>query len=211
MKTRKEKFMKEENYTLYVILFFFALAIALIIIVQNSSKSLEENEKRELDKIREDFIKSIESRGFFISKEICFHKLSIFADDTNKNWTLNFPPIGGMPLQPPIFSYSQLIEFEIKENGEQIVQGRAGSALLGGLFLGTAGAIAGASKTQKTKNFATLELCITVNDIDSNSYRIYLVQDAEISTYNGKQLYENAKTFAQQVVSLFSYIQRNEN
>lgn len=50
-----------------------------------------------------------------------------------------------------VCSFQDVNDFELKEDGETVISGKLGSALVGGVLLGGIGAIAGASGKKKNK------------------------------------------------------------
>lgn len=69
--------------------------------------------------------------------------------------------------------FSDIIDCEIIEDGETVVGGNAGKALVGGILLGPVGAIAGAvSKKKVTSTVNSVDLKILLSDINS-SKRVY--------------------------------------
>lgn len=160
-----------------------------------------------MTKTAEDFKKNLISKGFNISKEINHGITTIIAvDDINKKWSVHWTS-SSIPFEEyPIFDYSQLLDFGVRENGNQIIQGRAGSALAGGVLFGAAGAVVGASRKKEINTNSTIELNIIVNDLNTNSINIQLLKDVPQDT----SAYQNAISFAQEAVSLFTYIQNNQ-
>ena len=67
----------------------------------------------------------------------------IELDETNK--LLRFPQF----LSTIIFSYDEIIEYELLQDGEQITKGSLGGAVVGGALLGGVGAIVGGNIGQK--------------------------------------------------------------
>jgi hypothetical protein len=64
------------------------------------------------------------------------------------------------------YNFSDLINYEVYENGKSQVKGRAGSALIGGAFFGLGGLIVGSSMSRNINEKCNqLKLIIRVNDI----------------------------------------------
>lgn len=166
----------------------------------------EKNSIQSRLKSTDDFKKHLISKGFNISKELKFGTTIIAVDDINKKWSIHWTSTSFLLKEYPIFDYSQLLDFGVKENGNQIIQGRAGSALTGGVLFGTAGAIVGASRKKEISQTFTLELNIVVNDLNINSINILLLKDAK----QNNPTYQTARTFVHETVALFTYIQNNQ-
>lgn len=65
------------------------------------------------------------------------------------------------------YRFSDLINYEVYENGQIKVKGRAGSALIGGAFFGLTGLIVGSSMGRKIEDKCNqLKLMIRLNDLD---------------------------------------------
>ena len=65
------------------------------------------------------------------------------------------------------FCFSDILKYDIYENEQAVVQGRAGSALVGGLFFGATGAIVGASRKRGVdEQVNILKIIIYVNNLE---------------------------------------------
>ena len=65
------------------------------------------------------------------------------------------------------YRFFDLINYEVYENGQSKVKGRAGSALIGGAFFGLTGLIVGSSMSRKIEDKCNqLKLMIRLNDLD---------------------------------------------
>lgn len=63
---------------------------------------------------------------------------------------------------PDIFSFSELIDFELNEDGESITKGGLGSAVVGGALFGGVGAIVGSNVGKKQKDVIN-KMSVTIN------------------------------------------------
>lgn len=103
------------------------------------------------------------------------------------------------------YSFSDLINYEVYENGKSQVQGRAGSALIGGAFFGLGGAIVGASRSRSINEKCNqLKLILRVNDFNCPEIVITYVNNVDID--KNSSLYNNIKSNLQSVCSMFEYI-----
>lgn len=90
-----------------------------------------------------------------------------------------------------IYSFSDILKYEVYENGKSVAEGNAGTALAGGLFFGIYGAIIGASASQNINQICTsLSLKIVVNDIEAPQF---------IINYIDTPLDKNSKEYAYQI------------
>lgn len=192
--------------------FFIAVVIGIVLIFIGMCYTMiaDEGEKKNSIQSRlkstDDFKKYLISKDFNISKELKFGTTIIAVDDINKKWSIHWTSTSFLLKEYPIFNYSQLLDFGVKENGNQIIQGRAGSALTGGVLFGTAGAIVGASRKKEVSQTFTLELNIVVNDLNINCINILLLKDVK----QNNPTYQTARTFVHEAVALFTYIQNNQ-
>lgn len=129
---------------------------------------------------------------------------SLFMDDNHNK----FAVVHGKKSEPKIYNFSDIIDFEILENGNSKYKGHAGSALVGGLVFGAVGAIAGASRQKKEVSFCkSLSLSITVNDPDSPRIVIPLIS-SQVKT--SSLLYSTATQAAKNLASELEYMQNKE-
>lgn len=95
-----------------------------------------------------------------ISIEESHPKMKILVDDVQKQFILEKEA-----EKTKAYSFSDIINYEIYENGKSKVQGRAGSALIGGAFFGIGGLIIGSSMSRSIDEECTqLKLIIRIND-----------------------------------------------
>lgn len=75
------------------------------------------------------------------------------------------------------YNYSDLLEYEIYENGNSVVKGTAGKAFVGALFFGLGGAIVGSSMSRRVEQQCNdLLLILHINDINSPHIKITYVE-----------------------------------
>lgn len=107
-----------------------------------------------------------------------------------------------------LYSYDDIVDYELLEDGSSVVKGGAGRALVGGMFFGGVGAIVGgATSTRKAKQICTnLSIKITVNNIATPVEYIKLISSA---TRKDSLTYRGAFQDAQEIISLLQLI-RNQ-
>lgn len=72
-----------------------------------------------------------------------------------------------------IFNFSDLIDYELSQDGMTAISSRASDALVGGVLFGTTGAVIGAAKGKEVQEFcSSLYVSLTVND--TSAFRIQL-------------------------------------
>ena len=107
------------------------------------------------------------------------------------------------------YSFSEVISYEVYENGVSKVQGRAGSALVGGLFFGAVGAIVGSSMNRSVNEKCNnLKLFIRIKDFDCPNMIISFV-DGEDFDKTGSR-YKNIVENLQNVCSLLEYMMNDK-
>ena len=103
--------------------------------------------------------------GFNVDKIVASsdNELAIYIDTQKEQWCFYNSTDNFIKILP----YDSLLDFEIVENGKTIIQGRAGSALIGGTLFGGIGAIVGASRSKTINtNCTNLSIKLNINDID---------------------------------------------
>ena len=104
--------------------------------------------------------------------------IGIFAfDDINNQFLVALKPY---PLlkQKHLFSYKNIVSFDILEDNESVASGGIGSAIVGGLLFGPMGAIVGGTVASKTsKSFCTsMEIKITLRNTYLQTLYIPLIE-----------------------------------
>lgn len=124
----------------------------------------------------------------------------ILLDDTNKLfWIL---AAGDDKIRK--YNYSELIEFEVKEDGVSIVSGRVGSSIVGGLAFGVTGAIIGSSGSKTVdQKINELTLNIRVSNFEKPSIKIAMVNKP---TFKKDLKYKELMTELEEVISYLTFI-----
>ena len=126
-------------------------------------------------------------------------------DDNQKKWLV---PDGfaGKKKHPKIHNYSDIVSYELLEDGESIIKsGGLGRAAVGGLLLGGAGAIVGGvTGGRRSSSVCTsLRVKITLNDInDPVAYVDFLTG----STKKSSSIYKSFHESAQECLSVLQLI-----
>lgn len=111
----------------------------------------------------------------------------------------------GKKINPKVFSYDDIIDYELLEDGESVTKGGLGRAVVGGVLLGGVGAVVGGvTGKKKTKTLInSLKIKITVNNISIPSVYIGLLMT---QTKSNSIIYKAAYSQAQQILSMLSII-----
>lgn len=129
----------------------------------------------------EDDVNKLKNIGFEVSKffafEHAFFKDKLFFDNNNgKIVALHYRL--GKETSSKVYKYTDILSYEICENGKQVVQGAVGRSLIGGFFLGLEGAIAGAAARRRIDNICEkLELIIRVKDFDAPQINMIIISE----------------------------------
>ena len=100
---------------------------------------------------------------FSVSKEIQCGTSYFREDDKLGKWYLAYDK---KPINPALFDYNEIIDYELTEDGEQVVKGGMGSAVAGGLLFGGVGAVVGSNVGKKTSRtvIKSMNLRISLNN-----------------------------------------------
>ncbi len=91
-------------------------------------------------------------------------------DDTNRNWRI--PVRKG--VNPRLYSYNDIVDFELNEDGHTVSSGGLGRAVAGGLLFGGVGAVVGGVTGGKKAKGITTSLFINVIVKDNSATNINL-------------------------------------
>ncbi|MET3658328.1 hypothetical protein [Sporosarcina psychrophila] len=103
------------------------------------------------------------------------------------------------------FNYSDIVDFELLEDGESIATGGLGRALVGGALFGGVGAIVGGvTGKRKSKDVcSSLRLKVTINDMNNPVVYINFI---ETKTKKDGLTYKTIEGAAQECLSVFQLI-----
>jgi len=180
------------------VVFFFVLAILLFWWAIYAFKS-QKNAKAT-------FETRLQELGFLVCKQLEQDGMIMYIDDVHKKWLVRMNVIDD---NPHIFKFSDLLEFEIFEDGDSVMKGRTGSAIVGGALFGVVGAVVGASRSRKIKSTCTtMQVIIRVNDL---SYPQIIIPFIKSETQKNSFVYKMALDSAREFVSTLTYIQNNKS
>ncbi|SJW51811.1 Uncharacterised protein [Clostridioides difficile] len=145
--------------------------------------------------------KEEELKNFNPTKKIL--KFIEFDDDNKKFIVLNGFNREKMNLN--VYNYSDVIEYELLENGETVTKGGIGRALAGGALFGGVGAVVGGVTAKRTtKAFIdSLKIKITLNNLSNPNVYVNLIQ---LRTKSNSSIYKMAYSSAQEILSILAII-----
>lgn len=173
---------------------FFLIVIGLIILCVAMVKNIKKDNER--------FDRVLESSGFLVDKKTESGSNTLYVDDTNKRWTVKT----GRKQAVKIYRYADLLEFEVYEDGDSIAKGKIGSALVGGLLFGVAGAVIGSAGKKGIKNTCrVLQLRIRVNDLQRPEIVMNFIN---VETKKDSLVYRSNFEMAKNMAATLSFIQK---
>lgn len=194
---------------LLLIIVVVVLLLLVVTAAANAHISSEEERKLAIASGKENVKKALEEAtgsGFVPEQELAEQdgKFIIAVDSSNKQWLLAF---GKCPT-PIVYSFSDLISYEVIEDGQEIVSSNAGNAAVGGILFGTVGAVVGAAgKREVTKTCNDLHIEITVNNIDSPLHILHIISGEEIQRDSDE--YKHKISLARSILSLLAFVKAN--
>jgi len=128
-------------------------------------------------------------------------------DDINRQWLIPDGFFGGKK-NPKIYSFDDIIEYELLEDDETITKGGLGRAVAGGILFGGVGAIVGGvTGGRKTKTVInSLKIKITINDLANPTVYVTLINQ---KTKSDSIIYKTNYNAAQEILSTLSLIHKN--
>ena len=198
-------------FALIFLLPFLAILIYSIIIYTTRTEIewFKKGAKEEADILDVEFYilkqKHIIDDNFVLSKIIDIissynHSDKILIDNVNRKFIYN----KGKEYSKA-YNFSDIINYEVYENGKSQVQGRAGSALIGGAFFGLGGLIVGSSMSRNINEKCNqLKLIIRLNDFDCPQIMITYVDNVDWD--KSGWMYRNMKENMQAVCSMLEYM-----
>ena len=111
------------------------------------------------------------------------------------------------PENYTLFSYDQIVSFELLENGESVASGGVGRAALGGILFGGVGAVVGASTRSYKSVCEELKIKITVRNYKDPAFYIPLIV---IKTNKSSNDYKEKMKMAQNILSKLQLITNDD-
>lgn len=125
-------------------------------------------------------------------------------DDNQQKWLV---PSGifRTKKKSTVYNYSDIVDFELLEDGQSISSGGLGRALVGGVLFGGAGAIVGGVTGKKsTKGICnSMKIKITINDMNNPVVYVDLISSA---TKKDSMIYRTFHNSAQECLSVLQLI-----
>ncbi|HFK2988855.1 SHOCT domain-containing protein [Clostridioides difficile] len=145
--------------------------------------------------------KEKELKNFNPTKKIL--KFMEFDDNNKKFIVLN--GFNREKVNLSVYNYSDVIEYELLENGETVTKGGIGRALAGGALFGGVGAVVGGVTAKRTtKAFIdSLKIKITLNNLSNPNVYVNLIQ---LRTKSNSSIYKMAYSSAQEILSVLAII-----
>lgn len=110
-----------------------------------------------------------------------------------------------------VLKFSEILDFEVFENGSSVLSSRTGSAVVGGLLFGEIGAVAGASGSRAiSEECTTLKLKIYTNDVKHSVVTLDFLDSSIQKTGIFGVVYEELNEVIKKMIS-FLKIAREEN
>jgi hypothetical protein len=142
--------------------------------------------------------------GFIEGRAIECELFNMGIDDTNKKVCIYSQDM----LEPKFFNYSDIIDFEIYEDGKSVMKGRTGSAIAGGLLFGVAGAVIGASRSRNVNEICkTLQVRIYVNDLQKPEIIVNIIN---FDMDKNSHLYTACINQAKEIIAVLNYVMHNQ-
>ena len=148
----------------------------------------------------------IEKRDSDANKLALFHTtrqvgMYLNVDENSRQWFI--PDKFSFNLKKPrIHSYDDILDFELLQDGDTIIKGGLGRALVGGALFGGVGAVVGGVTGKRTskKTCRSLRIKITLNNMTEPVEYIDLIK---METRINSIAYRKYESQAQEILSLF--------
>lgn len=127
----------------------------------------------------------------------------LWIDENKKLWI-----VPNEIKNPVVFSYNDIIKYDILKNGKSVLSGGVGSTIVGGALFGSTGAIVGANIGKKTTNevITTLIMKITTRNKKMPTEFIYFISEAKGNVKNNTTRYNYLELEIEKVKSAFDII-----
>ena len=181
--------------TIGIVLLVIVGIVVVVIVCGVIFLGIPENKKRE--EASHNHWAILNKNGFKVSKYVTNddypHVFSIFIDLKNKKWSY----YDYSKKISKIYKFADLLDYEIVENGQSIIQGKAASTIIGGVLGGGLGALAGASGSRRIDNVCNkLEIKLIVNDVTMPSIQLVLLdKETDKNSVKYQACYDKAIQF----------------
>jgi len=169
------------------------------------------NKKKELIRQETRLIKYndlLEERNFQITKDVQIGDSHLLADDTNKEIAICWMSrvgINGKERNVKFIAYTDILEFELNEDGSSVAKGKGLATAVGGIAFGPVGALIGASTKKKTQNMCSyMAIRILINDLQNPTFELKLI---DIATDKNNIIYKTLHDQALQAIGVLTYIE----
>ncbi|DAA95778.1 TPA: hypothetical protein CPT80_06645 [Candidatus Gastranaerophilales bacterium HUM_9] len=199
-----------------LILILLIIIVGCIFAVTIQQKQIKET-KKQAEKIFENIIaennfnisKSIDIHTYSNSVEVNTNQLTRFlVDDNNKQFAIISYNTTLKKSEFKKIKYSDLINFNLFEDGEQQIQGKgmmaAGGALLFGLAGAVIGSVAGGSKIKN--KCSELSIRLQINDLQNPLISLVMLSN----TNKNSIFYKLSKQTADEIIATLTYIENNK-
>lgn len=126
-----------------------------------------------------------------------------YIDEIAKKWTIPDNFITGATKKAIIYNYSDVINYELIEDGNNIAKGGLGRAITGGILFGGVGAIVGGMTGGRKTTCSKLEIVITLRNTSNPIRRIPFINT---STKKDSLSYMKLSQEAQEIASFLQII-----
>ena len=161
-----------------------------------------------IEMIKEKKDHDLSIKDFVVTSDICpsakFNDITrqmILADHVFVYVTSN--PQSKRPENYTLFSYDQIVSYELLENGESVASGGVGRAAIGGILFGSTGAIVGASTRSYKSVCDELKIKVTVKNYKEPAFYIPLIV---FQTDKSSSDYKEKMKMAQNILSKLQLI-----
>ena len=177
------------------------IAVIIAFSVKNKQKEMKEKEAQNE--------KEIEKLGLNLTKQIKGENYTILFDNDSKKFAIKIEDMEDFK----IYKYKDFIECNVVSNSgqENNTNGKGGKVILGYMFLGAVGALAGAAGKKKSKSVElvySLSVRIMVNDMIKPFYQIDFIEE---ETKTNSDEYQQALKDIEEIVATFNLVKNNDN
>jgi len=194
-----ENFVITAGIILIVILFIFLWAKG-----KKDQEKRKLQEQEEFEKIERNKKNILREQKFNSDKNVATPEKTLYIDNTKKVFCFFEKSTNVMTKN---YQYSDLLKYDVQENGSSLTQGKGGAALAGGLLFGVTGAIIGASGNRSNiEKCESLDVYIFINDLQRPNIKIPIIATP---IEKNKPEYKSATELVKELISTFEYIQVN--